>query len=96
MAVWVQNSCKCISCLQLAGLWLTGSRPWLALWDSTVLYNPRLGKIQNSHYAFYRMCIAFAPSQNQKIVSRGPFMFNKLHSIEHSKTGCVLKDFALL
>ena len=65
-------------------MWLTGSRPWPASWDSIVLYNPSLGKIQNSHYAFYRMCIGVAPSKNQKIVSQGAFMFNKLHSTEHS------------
>ena len=65
-------------------MWLTGSRPWPASWDSIVLYNPSLGKIQNSHYAFYRMCIGVAPSKNQKIVSHGAFMFNKLHSTEHS------------
>lgn len=65
-------------------MWLTGSCLWPASWDSIVLYNPSLGKIQNSHYAFYRMCIAVAPSQNQKIVSQGAFMFNKLHSTEHS------------
>ena len=73
MVVWVQNGCKCVSCLPLwLHGWLEAAAPATAQHQECILlHTASPGKDQNSKFkwSFYWICITFAPSWNWKIIS---------------------------